>query len=124
MAGKVSQMMKKGLIKSVISNDKHGARLANMYTGKKINGAIAPMVLGGAIMAGGGLGRQTNNPQSMSEVNPLNAMSLVSRNVPPPTEQVANPYTLADGTAGQAPTLGTNGSMVFGMHNKKQGGYL
>lgn len=116
------------LASALFVSDKRGASLANFNTGKKLNPVIAPLILAGSVLAAGGLGKGTSRPQSVGEITPFNAMSLVNRDVPP-AEQAQHPTMLADGTAGnietsQAPTLGADGSMVFGMHNKRSGGYI
>lgn len=125
-----NELMRKGLLKAVITDDRKGKRLANFNTGKKLSPILAPALLTGAVLAGGGLGTSPRDPKNASDVTPLNALSLVVRGDIPPAEAAENPYLIADGTAGMAPemgnapTLGTNGAMVFGMHNRRNGGYV
>lgn len=119
--------------KAVLANDKKGARLANFYTGKKLNSAVIGGAVGlGAFAAVGGPSAFKEAPlkQDLSiESNTiLGNQRLLKSSIAPP-EQAVNPSILAGGripTAGgsgsKAPDLGATGDLVFGMHNGRQGG--
>lgn len=126
---KASKMLAKGIAKSVIVNDKKGQRWSNLYTGKKVNPLIGMGIMAGSVMAAGGLGTKPLKPEKLGDVTPLNSLTLIGKPDVAPAEAAHNPNMLADGTAGnntpsQAPTLGADGAMVFGMHNKRSGGYI
>lgn len=122
------ESLTKMAMKSIIKDDKKGARLANLYTGKKINETPSVLsmvgigVAGLAISGGGSVKRGietmgTNN----NEMNTLNSIkaNLNQKNVPSPMSKSEGPMSMADGYSDK--TLGADGSMVFGMHNKRHG---
>ena len=86
-------------------------------------------IIGGAIAAGNLVGG-AEDPTSTQNMKLIDTIKMVNREIggmPPEIAEASN--MIADGvsntsTPSQAPTLGTNGSMVFGMNNMKQGGYL
>ena len=127
-----ADFVKQNASKLLIKNSRHGKRLDNLYTGKKINGfTIGAAALGvGALMTGGlqnATGEKAvtqNGTGDLKSVFDINSTLSVRANLPM-AEQAVNPSMSADGTAGvassKAPTLNANGNMVFGMHNLRNG---
>lgn len=86
-------------------------------------------IIGGAIAAGNLVGG-AEDPSSTQNMKLVDTIKMVNKGIGDTPPEIAEPSNMmADGvsntaTPSQAPTLGTNGSMVFGMNNMKQGGYL
>lgn len=86
-------------------------------------------VIAGAVVAGNLVGG-AEEPTSTQNMKMIDTIKMVNREIGGLPPEIAEPSNMmADGvsntpTPSQAPTLGTNGSMVFGMNNMKQGGYL
>lgn len=94
-----------------------GRILGNAFTGKKVN---EPLVAG-ALIGGGALFAATNNTGSI-----FDTQSRVETHLGEMGEGSTSPSLAADGlenapTKSNAPTLGAQGSMLFGMHNKRHG---
>lgn len=92
-------------------------------TKRAVDVAMGASIIGGAGYMAGGLGKKKAYSEVMTPVRMLGKKAN-----PVNMEQVEHPNMLADGVGGElpsaAPTLGAEGSMVFGMNNRKQGGYL
>ncbi len=120
----------KSLPKSaLIMNDRKGAHLGNLYTGKKLNGyTIGGVAAVGTLAATGGAsgltGEKKMNPSSASDMSLFDIKGVVSKPIGP-AEAAVSPVMTADGTAGaentksKAPTLNASGDIVFGMHNQR-----
>lgn len=86
-------------------------------------------VIAGAVVAGNLVGG-AEEPSSTENMKLIDTIKMVNKGIGDTPPEIAEPSNMmADGvsntpTASRAPTLGTNGSMVFGMNNMKQGGYL
>lgn len=94
-----------------------GRILGNAFTGKKVN---EPLVAG-AVIGAGALFAATNNTGSI-----FDTQSRVETHLGEMGEGSTSPSLTADGlenapTKSNAPTLGAQGSMLFGMHNKRHG---
>lgn len=115
---------------ALVMNDKRGAHLGNLYTGKKLNG----YTIGGAAAAGtlgvaggvqGLVGEKKAIPESASDMSLFDIQGVVSKPVAP-AESATSPVMMADGSAGAAPTktnapnLNASGDIVFGMHNQRR----
>lgn len=116
--------------KTLLSNSKHGKHIGNAFSGKKVAGWVAPAILGGAVLAGGGLGNESSKlPYKTEDFSLLDTLAVANRN-----NRAVNGYEVVESAAmqadglstinSQADDLGTNGSMVFGMHNSRKGGYI
>lgn len=108
-------------------NAKHGPSLANLYTGKKLreSAVLGPAVVGGLALGGGPKSLFGEKSASASEAKDLNVFN-VSSNLAPrmgiqPIMKVESPMMQADGIIQEDKTLGADGSMVFGMHNRRRG---
>lgn len=129
----LNRVEKTGLnvLKNVLTKaDKRGPRLANAYTGRKLReGAIVGAGVGGVILANGGaenmFGKKTTRPTRPSQINslPLLSETLAVRRGNAPIEEGQAPAMAADGVQPEKreDSLGTDGSMVFGMYNKRHG---
>ena len=127
-----ADFVKQNASKLLIKNSRHGKRLDNLYTGKKINGfTVGAAALGVGALMTGGLQNMTgekavtqNGTGDLKSIFDINSTLSVRANLPM-AEQAVNPSMSADGTAGvassKAPTLTANGNMVFGMHNLRNG---
>ena len=127
-----ADFVKQNASKLLIKNSRHGKRLDNLYTGKKINGfTVGAAALGVGALMTGGLQNMTgekavtkNGTGDLKSIFDINSTLSVRANLPM-AEQAVNPSMSADGTAGvassKAPTLNANGNMVFGMHNLRNG---
>lgn len=127
-----ADFVKQNASKLLIKDSRHGKRLDNLYTGKKINGfTVGAATLGVGALMTGGLQNMTgeksvtqNGTGDLKSVFDINSTLSVRANLPM-AEQAVNPSMSADGTAGvassKAPTLNANGNMVFGMHNLRNG---
>ena len=127
-----ADFVKQNASKLLIKNSRHGKRLDNLYTGKKINGfTVGAAALGVGALMTGGLQNMTgekavtqNGTGDLKSIFDINSTLSVRANLPT-AEQAVNPSMSADGTAGvassKAPTLNANGNMVFGMHNLRNG---
>lgn len=127
-----ADFVKQNASKLLIKNSRHGKRLDNLYTGKKINGfTVGAAALGAGALMTGGLQNMTgekavtqNGTGDLKSIFDINSTLSVRANLPM-AEQAVNPSMSADGTAGvassKAPTLNANGNMVFGMHNLRNG---
>ena len=127
-----ADFVKQNASKLLIKNSRHGKRLDNLYTGKKINGfTVGAAALGVGALMTGGLQNMTgekavtqNETGDLKSIFDINSTLSVRANLPT-AEQAVNPSMSADGTAGvassKAPTLNANGNMVFGMHNLRNG---
>ena len=127
-----ADFVKQNASKLLIKNSRHGKRLGNLYTGKKINGfTVGAAALGVGALMTGGLQNMTgekavtqNGTGDLKSIFDINSTLSVRANLPM-AEQAVNPSMSADGTAGvassKAPTLNANGNMVFGMHNLRNG---
>ena len=127
-----ADFVKQNASKLLIKNSRHGKRLDNLYTGKKINGfTVGAAALGVGALMTGGLQNMTgekavtqNETGDLKSIFDINSTLSVRANLPM-AEQAVNPSMSADGTAGvassKAPTLNANGNMVFGMHNLRNG---
>lgn len=127
-----ADFVKQNASKLLIKDSRHGKRLDNLYTGKKLNGfTVGAAALGvGALMTGGlqnMTGEKTvtqSGTGDLKSIFDVNSTLSVRANLPM-AEQAVNPSMSADGTAGattsKAPTLNANGNMVFGMHNLRNG---
>ena len=114
--------------KAFLTDDKAGRQLKNLYTGKKMNALPAIGIAGGALGLGVMMGRAEDDIASGTNIGSASIAHIVSgRPAPGPSDIVESPSMLADAQSllpSKADDLGTNGSMLFGMHNRKQGGYL
>lgn len=125
---KMTQGAGKALSKVYTKDAKRGATLANMYTGKKLREtAVLGTVAAVGIGAAGGLDNifgekraAVNMADELSIFNVGKHMSAKVGNAP--IEKVESPMMQADGLIQEDKTLGANGAMVFGMHNKRRGG--
>lgn len=127
-----ADFVKQNASKLLIKNSRHGKRLDNLYTGKKINGfTVGAAALGVGALMTGGLQNMTgekavtqNETGDLKSIFDINSTLSVRANLTM-AEQAVNPSMSADGTAGvassKAPTLNANGNMVFGMHNLRNG---
>lgn len=127
-----ADFVKQNASKLLIKNSRHGKRLDNLYTGKKINGfTVGAATLGVGALMTGGLQNMTgekavtqNGTGDLKSIFDINSTLSVRANLQM-AEQAVNPSMSADGTAGvassKAPTLNANGNMVFGMHNLRNG---
>lgn len=127
-----ADFVKQNASKLLIKNSRHGKRLDNLYTGKKINGfTVGAAALGVGALMTGGLQNMTgekavtqNGTGDLKSIFDINSTLSVRANLPM-AEQAVNPSMSADGTAGvassKAPTLNANGNMVFGMYNLRNG---
>ena len=127
-----ADFVKQNASKLLIKNSRHGKRLDNLYTGKKINGfTVGAAALGVGALMTGGLQNMTgekavtqNGIGDLKSIFDINSTLSVRANLTM-AEQAVNPSMSADGTAGvassKAPTLNANGNMVFGMHNLRNG---
>mgnify|MGYP003608479237 FL=1 len=127
-----ADFVKQNASKLLIKNSRHGKRLDNLYTGKKINGfTVGAAALGVGALMTGGLQNMTgekavtqNGTGDLKSIFDINSTLSVRANLTM-AEQAVNPSMSADGTAGvassKAPTLNANGNMVFGMHNLRNG---
>lgn len=126
-----SKKAKGKIDKIFMKPDKSGRNFNNLFTGKKMK-PLASLGIGTAIV-GTGVAMGVKEGKFEDDVidgrNPtgLNPLTTkINRPVPQPINPLPleNPSMLADGLASNADTLGTSGSMLFGMHNSKQGGYI
>lgn len=127
-----ADFVKQNASKLLIKNSRHGKRLDNLYTGKKINGfTVGAAALGVGALMTGGLQNMTgekavtqNETGDLKSIFDINSTLSVRANLTM-AEQAVSPSMSADGTAGvassKAPTLNANGNMVFGMHNLRNG---
>ena len=127
-----ADFVKQNASKLLIKNSRHGKRLDNLYTGKKINGfTVGAAALGVGALMTGGLQNMTgekavtqNGTGDLKSIFDINSTLSVRANLTM-AEQAVNPSMSADGVAGvassKAPTLNANGNMVFGMHNLRNG---
>ena len=115
--------------------DPCGAILDNLYTGTKEAAWPAALVMAGAVAVGVQQGMNDdiayNTGRNVHELNLL--QSTIRRAKPGASERMESPMMLTDAqynsrlhqqNTSNADDLGTNGSMVFGMHNSNKGGYL
>lgn len=127
-----ADFVKQNASKLLIKDSRHGKRLDNLYTGKKLNGfTVGAAALGvGALMTGGFQNMTGEKAVTQSGTGDLKSIFDVNSTLSvranlPMAEQAVNPSMSADGTAGattsKAPTLNANGNMVFGMHNLRNG---
>ena len=111
----------RNILRSAHKNHKSFMKGANLIGGTAI--------IGGAVAAGNlvGGGEEPSSTRNMKMIDTIKMVNKGPGGTPPEIAEPSN--MMADGvsniaTPSQAPTLGTNGSMVFGMNNMKQGGYL
>ena len=126
-----SKKVKGKFDKIFMKPDKSGRNFDNLFTGKKmkplVSLGIGTAIVGTGISMGVQEGKFEDNVIGGKVPAGLNPLSTnLKRPVPQPINPLPleNPSMLADGLASNANTLGTSGSMVFGMHNSKQGGYI
>lgn len=109
----------RNILRSSHKHHKSFMRGTNLIGGTAI---IAGSVVAGNIVGG------AEEPTSTQNMKLIDTIKMVNKEIGGAPPEIAEPSNMiADGmsnTPSQAPTLGTNGSMVFGMNNMKQGGYL
>lgn len=115
--------------KMIMKAAPEGRSAANLWTGKrmKTGAAVGIGAAGIGIGVSAGSASAIREEQLMDGIVPAGSIPLISnitRPTPAPSARVESPGMLADGLSSMAEDLGTNGSMVFGMHNSRSGGYM
>lgn len=121
----VGQVAKKATFKP----RKNGPQLSNLYTSHKARGWVPAAILAGAVGYGVAAGKHDDRVYHGDGANNVSfGEAMMTRRPGPPSNYSGeSPMMLADGLQApgmKADDLGTDGSMVFGMHNSKQGGYV
>lgn len=122
----------KGLVNNVLSKDDGVKNLKNLYTGKRIN----PTTLGVATIGAGALALSAStgfrqgpieSAKSLTgerhvyrnSMNTIFDLKASAQNAQPSMGLSHAPMMVADGRADR--DLGAEGTMLFGMHNKRHG---
>lgn len=128
-----TEMLKKmgtSVSRAVMTNNKAGEKMGNLFTGKKLN----PLIGIGIGVAGvaANVGRmnsastdlESNDAAHFNQLGNLGLRNRMQSTAPGASAQDVAPSILAGGqapSAGKADNLGATGDMVFGMHNKRHG---
>lgn len=107
-----------------------GVAASNLFTGKTNRKFVAPAIIAAGVGLGIAAGRSDDRVWSGGDAKELTFSELAGRRPKPGSSaNLESPMMMADAMhapslASKADDLGTSGSMVFGMNNNKQGGYL
>ena len=107
-----------------LKNDKQGARMGNLYTGKQVR--WTPMLAIGGVGAVAALGTDLGGRSGFDSANFGAKTGLLDVQAAMKTKQGtlesgASPMMLADGSSKGSNTLGASGDIVLGLHNKRKG---
>lgn len=121
----VGQVAKKATFKP----RKNGPQLGNLYTSHGVRNWVPAAIVAGGIGYGISLGKHDDRVYHGDGANNVSfgEAMMTRRPGPPSSYSGESPMMLSDGLQApgmKADDLGTDGSMVFGMHNSKQGGYV
>lgn len=110
--------------KALLKQDKRGAHIGNLYTGKKMK--ASPFVAGGAVGAlalfGTDMTAGTGLDDGMfGEKTGLLDIQRMTKARQGSLESGEAPTFLADGGSRVNNSLGASGDMVFGLHNRRKG---
>lgn len=107
-----------------------GMAASNLFTGKTNRKFVAPAIVAAGVGLGIAAGKSDDRVWSGGDAKELTFSELAGRRPKPGSSaNMESPMMIADAMqapslASKADDLGTSGSMVFGMNNNKQGGYL
>ena len=110
--------------KALLKQDKRGAHIGNLYTGKKMKSS--PFVAGGAVGALALFGTDMtsgtgSNDGVFGEKTGLLDIKRMTKARQGTLESGEAPTFLADGGSRVNNSLGASGDMVFGLHNRRKG---
>lgn len=107
-----------------LKNDKQGARIGNLYTGKQVR--WMPMMAIGGAAATVALGTDMSGRSGFDSNNFGAKTGLLDVQTALKTRQGTleageSPMMLSDGSSKGSNTLGASGDIVLGLHNKRKG---
>lgn len=107
-----------------LKNDKEGARIGNLYTGKQVR--WLPMMAIGGAAATVALGTDMSGRSGLDSANFGAKTGLLDIQTAMKTKQGTlesgeSPMMLSDGSSKGSNTLGASGDIVLGLHNKRKG---